>query len=112
MAVVFNTSVSSGDAFCRISHSLFTGNLPSSNNLRMVFWAVIDSKPDKLGCVLRVSKIPFTKWYVKKYLIKYELGKIMAAIEKNEVDNLNKNLKTKANKLIRLSKMYDIDLFT
>lgn len=47
----------------------------------------------------RISKIPFKKWYVKKYLNKYKYEKIIDAIENNKLDDLNKNLKMKAKKI-------------
>jgi hypothetical protein len=47
----------------------------------------------------RISLLPFSKWYVKKYHKSYNWSKIINAINTNTIDNLNKNLKTKANKI-------------
>ena len=46
----------------------------------------------------RISLIPFTKWYVKKYHESYKNEKIIKAIECNKVNELNKNLKMKSKK--------------
>jgi len=46
----------------------------------------------------RESRIPFTKWYVKKYHGKYKYTKIINAIKDNTQEELNKNLKTKSKK--------------
>jgi hypothetical protein len=47
----------------------------------------------------RVSLLPFSKWYVKKYHKSYNWSKIINAIKSNTIDDLNKNLKSKANKI-------------
>jgi|688.fasta_scaffold190499_1 hypothetical protein len=47
----------------------------------------------------RVSLLPFSKWYVKKYHKSYNWSKIINAIKTNTIDELNKNLKSKANKI-------------
>ena len=44
----------------------------------------------------RISLQPFTKWYVKKYLNEYKYKKIFEAILNNNIEDLNKNLKSKA----------------
>ena len=44
----------------------------------------------------RESILPYTKWYVKKYNKMKENYKIVTAILDNKIDELNKNLKTKA----------------
>ena len=44
----------------------------------------------------RVSLIPFTKWYVKKYLSLYKYKKIYEALSSGNIEDLNKNLKSKA----------------
>lgn len=49
----------------------------------------------------RVSKIPFTKWYVKGYTNTSDIVKIIDALQKNDLSKLNKNLKMRA-KRIRL----------
>lgn len=47
----------------------------------------------------RISLLPFSKWYVKKYHKSYNWSTIINAIKTNTIDNLNKNLKSKANKI-------------
>jgi len=44
----------------------------------------------------RVSLIPFTKWYIKKYLSLYKYKKIYEALASGNIICLNKNLKSKA----------------
>lgn len=51
----------------------------------------------------RVSKKPFTKWYIKQYSISAEINKIIKAIETNCFDKLNKNLRSKANKILKIN---------
>jgi hypothetical protein len=41
----------------------------------------------------RVSKIPFTKWYIKEYQSKYEIEKIFNAYNSDDKTILNNNLK-------------------
>ena len=44
----------------------------------------------------RISKRPFTKWYVKHYSNFYKYSKIIDCIENDCLDDLNKNLKMEA----------------
>jgi hypothetical protein len=44
----------------------------------------------------RVSLIPFTKWYIKKYHYIYKYTKILKALIDGDISSLNKNLKSKA----------------
>ena len=44
----------------------------------------------------RVSKTPFTKWYVKSRILISQYAKILEAIDTNTIDSLSKNLKRKA----------------
>lgn len=44
----------------------------------------------------RASLIPFTKWYVKKYISIYKYSKILEALSSGNYNILNKNLKSKA----------------
>lgn len=48
----------------------------------------------------RKSLIPFTKWYIKMYHKIYQDKKILKAIISNDFNNLDKNLKTKANNIL------------
>lgn len=43
----------------------------------------------------RVSKIPFSKWYVKEYHNKYDIEKIFEAYNSDDKTEINKNLKSK-----------------
>jgi len=49
----------------------------------------------------RKSLIPYSKWYVKMYHKMYEDKKVYEAIIKNDVENLNKNLKSKAVQILK-----------
>jgi hypothetical protein len=42
----------------------------------------------------RISKTPFTKWYVKDYHSKYDIEKMFKAYN-DDNENINKNLKSK-----------------
>jgi len=44
----------------------------------------------------RISKRPFTKWYVKNYSDLYKFAKIIEGIENDDLSALNKNLKLEA----------------
>jgi len=48
----------------------------------------------------RESIMPYSKWYIKKYHKTYELKKIVNAIIKDKIEDLNKNLKLKAKDLM------------
>jgi hypothetical protein len=52
----------------------------------------------------RVSKTPFTKWYVKSYSDYNKYTKIIEAFKKNNLELLNKNLKLLANNLCLINK--------
>lgn len=47
----------------------------------------------------RISKRPFTKWYIKYYSDYYKYAKIIDCIENNKLDSLNKNLKLEASNI-------------
>jgi hypothetical protein len=55
----------------------------------------------------RESRIPFTKWYVKKYHGKYKYTKIINSLKDNTQEELNKNLKTKSKKYSLVSETID-----
>lgn len=50
----------------------------------------------------RVSRRPFTKWYVKNYSGMAEYNKIINAIKSNCLDKLHKNLKSKAKRILKI----------
>ena len=60
----------------------------------------------------RVSKTPFSKWYIKKYSILTDNFKIIKAIMTNAIDKLNKNLKSKANQIIKIDNKNCCDYIT
>jgi hypothetical protein len=47
----------------------------------------------------RISKTPFTKWYVMSYSDYYKYKKIIEAIKNNDLSSLNKNLKLLASNI-------------
>lgn len=47
----------------------------------------------------RISRVPFTKWYVKNYSINAEINEILEAILNNKINELHKNKKIKALKI-------------
>lgn len=51
----------------------------------------------------RISKTPFTKWYVKGYSDKASLVKIINAIRNGTIDELNNNLKSISKKIISIN---------
>jgi len=55
----------------------------------------------------RQCKTPFLKWYIKAYSNQGELTKILRAIENDDIESLNSNLKSKAEKIVVLSKIYE-----
>ena len=52
----------------------------------------------------RQCKTPFMKWYIKAYSNQSEIVKILNAIENGTLNELNKNLKSKAKKIKILAK--------
>jgi hypothetical protein len=50
----------------------------------------------------RTAKKPFTKWYVKGYSIHSQMVRIINAILEGLVDKLPKNLKTKAQRVVKI----------
>jgi hypothetical protein len=47
----------------------------------------------------RISKTPFTKWYVMSYSDFYKYKKIIESIKNNDMESLNKNLKLLASNI-------------
>lgn len=50
----------------------------------------------------RTSKVPHSKWYVKGYSIYSQKTQIIEAINNDTINTLNKNLKVKARKIIKI----------
>jgi hypothetical protein len=67
---------------------------------------IIDNQPDRH--FPRISKTPFTKWYVKAYSVSAADIKIIRSIEEDTIGNLNKNLKVKAGR-IKIIKIWTIN---
>lgn len=53
----------------------------------------------------RNSKTPFTKWYIKGYSELTKYSKIINSIKNGTIDQLNKNLKMIANKIVSISQI-------
>lgn len=60
----------------------------------------------------RISKTPYSKWYVKQYSVNANLIKIIHAIKNNCLNKLNKNLKTSANKILKIDGVDCADYIT
>ena len=58
----------------------------------------------------RKGMIPGTKWYIKKYSDEAASKKIYSAILTNTVGELNKNLKSMANKYINMGIKYNVTI--
>lgn len=63
---------------------------------------IIQNKKDR--SFPRISKTPFTKWYIKSYSNLTKYFKIIKAISDDDTDSLNKNLKIIANRIISIKK--------
>lgn len=64
---------------------------------------IIIQRNDKDRSFSRVSKTPFTKWYIKGYSEMTQYNKIINAILNNTTDKLNKNLKLISNRIISIN---------
>lgn len=62
---------------------------------------IIQNKNDRT--YPRTAKKPFTKWYIKGYSELTKYMKIIKAIINNKIDELNKNLKTIAKKILSIN---------
>lgn len=58
---------------------------------------------DKNRSFPRISKTPFTKWYIKGYSEMTQFNKIINALKNKTTVKLNKNLKSLAKKIIRIN---------
>ena len=74
---------------------LVYGTLKRKNLIKFLKYYISIFQNKKNRKFPRVSLLPFSKWYVKKYHKSYNLSKIINAIKTNTIENLNKNLKTK-----------------
>ncbi len=80
----------------------FTLTYDNILNLQKNYIKVIKNKNDRH--FERYSAEPFSKWNIKSYSINSEIKKIIEAIETKTTDNLNKNLRCKAHKIIEIIK--------
>jgi hypothetical protein len=78
-------------------------------NLDDVYWfnkACIQINKNELNRSFpRVSKIPFSKWYIKEYSNVAQWLKILTAFIENNIDSLNDNLKIKAKQIIKITEI-------
>ena len=80
--------------------NLIDGKL-NNEHIKILNKAIKVSKDKQNRKYKRKSLIPFTKWYVKMYHKIYQDKKIYDAIISGTTDKLNKNLKLKAEQIIR-----------
>lgn len=80
--------------------NLIDGNL-DLQHIKILNKAIKVSKDKQNRKYKRKSLIPFTKWYVKMYHKIYQDKKIYEAIISGTTDKLNKNLKLKAEQILR-----------
>ena len=80
--------------------NLIDGNL-SDKHIKILNKAIKVNKDKKNRKYKRKSLIPFTKWYVKMYHKMYQDKKIYEAIISETTDKLNKNLKLRAEQILR-----------
>ena len=73
---------------------------------------IVLNKIKKNRAFPRISRTPFSKWYVKYYNKMSSLAKIINAIKTNKLDKLNKNLKFKAKKIIAIDGVNCADYVT
>ena len=82
--------------FDKLLHKIIHGKLSRYTLLK--FWKsyIKQIKNEVNRSFPRVSKTPFTKWYVKSRILISQYAKILEAIDTNTIDSLSKNLKRKA----------------
>lgn len=89
-------------------HSSLLANLISNNVTDTSFITfcksyILYNKIKKDRVYPRISKTPFSKWYVKYYSEMAAIAKIINAIKTDKLTVLNKNLKSKANKILAIN---------
>lgn len=82
----------------KLLKDIIYGKLEENNIKIFMDTYIILIKNEKDRHFKRISLVPFTKWYVKKYHENCKNEKIIKAIEDNKVNELNKNLKMKSKK--------------
>lgn len=85
-----------------ILHHLLYGTLTHKilDNVMKAYSITVNNKPNRN--FPRTCKLPFLKWYIKSYSEFTMYNKIIDAIRNNKLDTLNKNLLTKAKKIINV----------
>jgi len=91
---------------------LIHNNVSDESFLRFCKSYISFNKVKKNRIFPRISKTPFTKWYVKQYSISSDYDKIFKAIKNNDFSKLNKNLKTKATKILKIDGVNCADYVT
>ncbi len=82
--------------FDQLLLDIINGNLTSTKIKNFIDTYCIHIKNELNRTFERKSLIPFTKWYVKKYHSVYKYTKILESLIDGNINNLNKNLKSKA----------------
>lgn len=85
---------------------LIYNNMSDSNFLHFCKSYITFNKIKNDRTYPRTSKMPFTKWYIKQYSIAAEFNKMINAIKNNCFDKLNKNLKTKLTKILKIDGVF------
>jgi hypothetical protein len=80
--------------FENLLESIIYGNLTRDKLKKFINCYVRKTNNKSSRSFKRISKIPFSKWYVKTYLDLYIYMQIISAIEKNNKKTLEKTLKS------------------
>jgi len=81
---------------------IVNGNLTEERINKYINAYVIPIINQKNRVFERISLVPFTKWYVVKYITIHQYTKIITAIKEKTVNKLNGNLKLLANQIIKI----------
>lgn len=85
-----------------ILNDMINNNLSNDFFLQFCKSYIIFIKVNKDRSYPRISKKPFSKWYVKNYSVNAELKKIIKSIKNNDDKELNKNQKVKAKLILKI----------
>lgn len=85
-----------------VLYDLLNGNFNNINFKRFCNSFIIKTRNKNNRSFPRTSKTPFTKWYVKGYSVNSDMIKIITAFNNKTINNLPKNLKTIANRIIKI----------
>jgi hypothetical protein len=102
-----NTNIINGIYGCLLNDIInSTLTVDKLNKFCKSYIIIVKNDPDR--SFPRISKLPFSKWYVKKYHENHKYLKIVKKITDESIDDLNKNLKLLYN-TITLVKIETID---